>query len=73
MPLTAKNVVIMLRRFLWKLTGGRPMLFDGFAFTDIVVNRPVYNFECRNGRRWMAYNKWGLFRVECPKNDAAEF
>lgn len=45
-------------------TGGRPMTFDGFAFTDVVVNQPVCYWRDTFGRRWLAFGAWSLFRVE---------
>lgn len=34
----------------------------GFAFTDIVVGRPVFYFTDAAGRYWMAFGKWSMFR-----------
>lgn len=58
-------------KLFWWLTGGRPMQLDGFAFTDTVVNQPVYYFTDRFGRRWMAHNRWSLFRVRLYAKNAA--
>lgn len=49
-----------------KLFGGRPMRCEGFAFTDVVVNRPVYYWRDSLGRHWMAFHRWSLNR--CPVN-----
>lgn len=50
--------------WLWKLTGGRPMRAEGYAFTDRVSGRGVYRFIDRLGRAWLAEGSWDLFRVE---------
>jgi hypothetical protein len=50
-------------KWLWKLTGGRPMIFIRFQFTDIVVGMPVNSYMDRLGRYWLANHSWSLFRV----------
>lgn len=50
-------------RWLWKLTGGRPMTFVNFRFTDVVNGLPVHHFHDRLGRDWLAHGRWSLFRV----------
>lgn len=46
------------------LTGGRPMQWLGFAFTDIVSGKAVHYWRDSFGRKWMANGSWSLFRVE---------
>lgn len=53
-----------MRRFLHILTGGRPMRYEGFLFTDIIVNKAVNSYTDYFGRRWMAHGAWSWFRVE---------
>lgn len=50
-------------KLLYKLTGGRPMVRERFAFTDIVSGDKIYHFTDRLGRRWIATSPWALFRV----------
>ena len=50
-------------RWLWKLTGGRPMIREGYAFTDRVSGRGILHMRDRLGRRWLAEGAWSLFRV----------
>lgn len=47
-----------MKRLLFKLTGGRPMIDEGFAFTDRVAKRPVHYFRDRLGRRWLKEPAW---------------
>lgn len=54
----------MIARLLTKLTDGRPMHYLGFAFTDVVSGKPVYNWVDRLDRRWLAEGAWSLFRVK---------
>ena len=51
-------------RFLLRLLGGRPMIDQGFAFTDVVSGQAVRYYIDRLGRHWMANGSWSLFRVE---------
>ena len=53
-----------MKRLFYVITGGRPMICDGRAFTDIVSGKPVYYFIDLFGRRWLAEHKWAFFRVE---------
>lgn len=55
-------------RLLYWLTGGRPMRNDGFAFTDKVTGRMIYHWTDKSGRKWIAENRWSLFRVESRGN-----
>jgi len=52
--------------FKWipKLIGGRPMRRLRYLFTDEVDNQDVNAYIDKNGRYWMANNRWGWFRVE---------
>ena len=52
-----------MRDFLRWLTGGRPMVCEGDAFTDTVVGRRVYYWRDGYGRAWLAFGAWDLFRV----------
>lgn len=54
----------MIKRLFFWLSGGRPMRYEGFNFTDIVVGKPVNNYTDRLGRKWMAHGAWSWFRVE---------
>ena len=53
-----------MRRWLMKLTGGRPMRRTGHAFRDTVSGRDVHYFVDWFGRHWMAEHRWASFRVE---------
>lgn len=50
-------------RWLWRLTGGRPMERLDCLFIDSVVGREVNLYRDRLGRHWMAFGAWSLFRV----------
>lgn len=52
-----------MMRWLFYLTGGRPMTPEGFAFVDRVTGKPVWYWSDKFGRFWMAQSKWALFRV----------
>ena len=56
-----------IRKWFYTLTGGRPMINIGFAFTDVVTREPVYYYLDQFGRKWMAHNKWGEFRVSATE------
>jgi hypothetical protein len=54
-----------MKRLLIKLLGGRPMhLLRAHYFTDEVSGETVGLYRDQLGRRWMATNRWGWFRVE---------
>jgi hypothetical protein len=55
-----------MKRLLWKLTGGRPMVWIESLFVDYISGRTVSLYADRLGRRWMAEGRWALFRVERP-------
>ena len=48
---------------LYKLTGGRPMMIEEYAFTDAFSGVPVYYCKDKLGRKWMAHGAWSMFRV----------
>jgi hypothetical protein len=48
---------------LKKLLGGRPMRREAFAFNDQCSGASVGYYIDSLGRRWMAENRWALFRV----------
>lgn len=58
----------MSMTILKKILGGRPMKYDGFAFTDIVSGHFVYAWTDTLGRRWLAEHSWSWFRV--PRQEA---
>ncbi|KRA00275.1 hypothetical protein ASD64_01500 [Mesorhizobium sp. Root157] len=51
-----------------KLLGGRPMKLMGFAFTDIVVGKPVFYWQDTLGRDWLAHGAWSIFRVPAGRS-----
>lgn len=53
-----------IKKLFYHLTGGRPMIDKGYNFTDCVSGERVRNYVDFYGRKWMATNKWSLFRVE---------
>ena len=65
-----------MKRVLWLLTGGRPMVDEGFAFRDVVSGRPVHYYRDKLGRRWLAEpRRWDFFRVSArldPRNNEKE-
>ncbi len=50
--------------WLWKLTGGRPMRCIEQRFMDQITWEPVYLWEDRLGRFWLATHSWSMFRVK---------
>lgn len=54
----------LVKRMLAYVTGGRPMKRRKYRFTDIISGNPVYYYEDKFGRIWMATSAWALFRVE---------
>jgi hypothetical protein len=50
-------------KWIWRLTGGRPMTAISTAFIDIVTGERVRIYQDRLGRRWLATGAWDLFRV----------
>jgi hypothetical protein len=46
-----------------RLLGGRPMKHEGCAFVDVVVGKEVNRYTDTLGRKWLAFNRWSLFRV----------
>lgn len=50
-------------KWLWHLTGGRPMRHRKELFYDGIARRMVHMFEDRLGRQWMAFGAWSMFRV----------
>ena len=53
-----------MKKIFYKLTGGRPMTKLQFEFTDVICGEPVYSFVDKLDRKWLATNKWSLFRVK---------
>lgn len=53
----------MTLKWLWKLTGGRPMKFIRTEFTDAVVGRNVNSYMDRNGKFWWAFTAWDWDRM----------
>lgn len=52
-----------MRKFLAVILGGRPMTRICYAFTNAVNGKPVYYFDDRLGRQWLAEHAWSRFRV----------
>jgi len=48
-------------KWLWRLTGGRPMRYSEHWFFDHIFWEPVDLYEDRLGRFWMARNAWAPF------------
>jgi len=48
---------------IFKITGGRPMIFISSNFVDKVSGLMVNDYQDRFGRLWMANSKWSIFRV----------
>ena len=48
---------------LKKLLGGRPMRRESLAFVDRCSGASVSYYVDTLGRRWLAENRWALFRV----------
>lgn len=51
-------------KWIGKLLGGRPMRYEGCAFVDRVSGKEVNRYTDTLGRKWLAENRWALFRVE---------
>lgn len=50
-------------KWLWKLTGGRPMRLHSPAFIDAVSGYKVGHYMDKHGKWWLADNRWSWFRV----------
>lgn len=59
----------MIARLVYWLTGGRPMIDQGYAFADHVTGQDVRYWRDRFGREWMAVTAWASFRV--PRSASA--
>jgi hypothetical protein len=54
-----------LSKLFYRVTGGRPMMLECFAFYDGVSMESVYYFRDRlRNVRYMANHRWSIFRVE---------
>ena len=63
-----------LQRILYTVTGGRPMIDRGKAFTDSVSKKSVRYYEDRFGREWMADSgPWSCFRTRANENGHDDF
>lgn len=52
-----------MKKWFYKLTGGRPMRRVRHAFADVISGRDVSVYEDKFGRTWLATHEWALFRV----------
>lgn len=48
--------------YIWKLTGGRPMILIERLFWDKIGRQQVNLYRDRLGRHWTATSKWARFR-----------
>lgn len=55
-----------------RLLGGRPMDYVDYAFMDSVAHKPVFYWRDCYGRCWMAYTRWGWFRVRRRAMEAGQ-
>ena len=53
----------MMRTLWMRLTGGRPMTKEIYAFRDVVAHKSIFIWRDFYGRYWMANTRWGWFRV----------
>ena len=60
---------VSVNNWLAKLTGGRPMRYVAYLFTNVVSGEGVCHYRDRLGRDWMATSAWSLFRVERTNRD----
>ena len=61
-----------IKQLFYSITGGRPMKRGDFLFTDILNGRPVFSFQDKFGRYWMAENPCSLFRVRRESKGAPD-
>jgi hypothetical protein len=54
----------VIAKMFARLTGGRPMTKEIYAFRDVVRNEPVFIWRDFFGRYWMAKTRWGWFRCQ---------
>ena len=52
----------IVERVLTHMTGGRPMVRGEYRFSDLWSN-PVYYYQDKFGRKWLATSAWAWFRV----------
>jgi hypothetical protein len=58
-----------MKNIFYILTGGRPMCkLAREGFWDKLAQRKVNHYVDKFGRKWMAFSKWSLFRVEVKSN-----
>ena len=50
-------------KVIYKITGGRPMRYNGFAFVDRVSGVRVNYYTDKFDNRWLANRPWSKFRV----------
>lgn len=58
--------------WLQKLLGGRPMIFVGDSFRDVVSGKMVCDFIDCKGRMWLANTRWSFFRTRKGQDWEAE-
>ena len=63
----------MIKQIFRFLTGGRPMTCMGFAFNDIVSNKPVYYYQDQFNRYWLSFGSWSLFRVPSKESHVGSY
>ena len=54
----------LFRKIILFLTGARPMIKLGYAFTDMLSGARVYDFVDQKGRLWLATDRWSIFRMK---------
>lgn len=55
----------IIKRLFYRITGGRPMIYWGYRFTDTVAGRRVNLYlDRRDGSYWLAYTRWSMFRMD---------
>lgn len=52
-----------MKKWLWKLTGGRPMKFIRAEFFDHIVSQDVNSYMDKHGRYWFAFTPWTWNRL----------
>lgn len=64
---SANQTLGVIMKFVWKITGGRPMIFEGLSIRHPVTGKEINYYKDRLGRRWLASSPWSINRRRSQK------
>ena len=56
-----------LKKIKMLMTGGRPMIQLGYAYTELLSGKRLYDYIDNYGRLWIAPSKWSWWRLKNSK------